>query len=151
LGIGISFNIEKKLFSLYHTFLWIKTPNDSLILRHKGSKEKFEINKVNAFWSRTVNDKMRVAMGLKVDIPNDENRLKFGFNYDVSEKLTFKYSMKTLSESSTLEIRPTFIYKISDSARISITNRVEIGIMENKKERQTTFFPFNLSMHLGDV
>ena len=33
LGLGISFNIEKKVFSLYHTSLWIQMLDNSLILR----------------------------------------------------------------------------------------------------------------------
>jgi len=148
-GFGLSFNPETKQFSVYNASLWLQRDQDSILLRHKTSKEKFEYGKVNCFMERRINEKMQAAVGLKVDLHNDERKCKFGMIYHVSDRISVKYMMKTLPENM-LRIKPTFVYRISNYARLSIMNRVHIGNPEEQEKTFLTFYPFSLTLNFGD-
>jgi hypothetical protein len=150
LGLGITFNPAPKIFSLYNISLWLRRDQDSIVLQHVTSKEKWEYGKINCFLEKRVNDDLQAGVGIKLDLHNDERKIKFGMIYRPSKDSCVKYMMKTLPDNM-LRIKPTFAYRISNYVNLSIANRVDIGNPEEKEKTFLTFYPFCISLNFGEA
>eukprot|EP01017_Pseudomicrothorax_dubius_P022330 TRINITY_DN2413_c0_g1_i10.p1 TRINITY_DN2413_c0_g1~~TRINITY_DN2413_c0_g1_i10.p1 ORF type:complete len:318 (+),score=56.22 TRINITY_DN2413_c0_g1_i10:789-1742(+) len=141
-GAGLSYNIDKKSFSLYKAILSYQRDAFWLSLVHANEKNGFDLQRVTvSLWNR-LNDRTDIALELDHNYVFNQSKLVAGLRRRVSDALTFKAKLDDQFRADT-----ALLWRISPQLRLTLASKHDLKPSQKPAD---TIVPVGFSLSIGD-